>query len=137
MKRSRLKERRERTILCCNIKFPVVTTFQITKKNFEVATRIVKKSIKMDFKTCDAPKPRGPLTNRQPAEYKWTSGYPTSLQKIGQSLLCTENSTQIQYLHIPVPNSPIYIQYISNTATWAHKLYSTQYIQTISNSFKS
>ena len=28
---------------------------------------------------CDAPKPGGPLTTRQPAEYKWRSGYPTSL----------------------------------------------------------
>ena len=32
---------------------------------------------------CDAPKPGGPLTTRQPAEYKWRSGYPTPLQKIG------------------------------------------------------
>ena len=28
---------------------------------------------------CDAPKPGGPLTTRQPAEYKWMSGYPTPL----------------------------------------------------------
>ena len=28
---------------------------------------------------CDAPKPGGPLTTRQPAEYKWRSGYPTPL----------------------------------------------------------
>ena len=32
---------------------------------------------------CDAPKHGGPLTTRQPAEYKWRSGYPTPLQKIG------------------------------------------------------
>ena len=32
---------------------------------------------------CDAPKPGGPLTTRQPAEYKWLSGNPTPLQKIG------------------------------------------------------
>ena len=51
----------------------------------------------------DAPKPGGPLTTRQPAEYKWTSGYPTSLQKIGQSLLCTGISTQLQNLHIACP----------------------------------
>ena len=56
---------------------------------------------------CDAPKPRGPLTTRQPVEYKWRSGYPTPLQKIGHSLLCTGSSTQKRYLHIPVPNSPI------------------------------
>ena len=28
---------------------------------------------------CDAPKPGGPLTTRQPVEYKWMSGYPTPL----------------------------------------------------------
>ena len=28
---------------------------------------------------CDASKPGGPLTTRQPAEYKWRSGYPTPL----------------------------------------------------------
>ena len=28
---------------------------------------------------CDAPKPGGPLTTRQPAETKWRSGYPTPL----------------------------------------------------------
>ena len=60
---------------------------------------------------CDAPKPGGPLTTRQPAEYKWMSGYPTPLQKIGQSLLCTGSSTQIQYLYIPVPNINHMIQY--------------------------
>ena len=43
--------------------------------------------------SCDAPKPGGPLTTRQPVEYKWMSGYPTPFQKIGQSLLCTGSST--------------------------------------------
>ena len=51
----------------------------------------------------DTPNPGGPLTTRQPAEYKWMSGYPTPLQKIGQSLLCTGSSTQIQYLHETCP----------------------------------
>ena len=32
-----------------------------------------------DWWKCDAPKPGGPLTTRQPAEYKWRSGYPTPL----------------------------------------------------------
>ena len=72
---------------------------------------------------CDAPKPGSPLTTRQLAEYKWMSGYPMPLQKIGQSLLCTGSSTQIQYLYKPVPNSPIY-HHMSKTATWAHKQYS-------------
>ena len=43
---------------------------------------------------CDAPKPRGQLTTRQPAEYSWMLGNPTPLTKIGQSLLCTGSSTQ-------------------------------------------
>ena len=30
-------------------------------------------------RVCDAPKPGGPLTTRQPAEYKWRLGYPTPL----------------------------------------------------------
>ena len=58
----------------------------------------VKWRLKIVVLVCDAPKPGGPLTTRQPAEYKWMSGYPTPLQKIGQSLLCTGSSTQIQYL---------------------------------------
>ena len=52
---------------------------------------------------CDAPKPGGPLTTRQPAKYKWMSGYPTPLQKIGQSLLCTGSSTQIRHLYETCP----------------------------------
>ena len=43
---------------------------------------------------CDAPKPGGPLTTRQPAKYSWMSGNPTPLTKIGQSLLCTGSSIQ-------------------------------------------
>ena len=67
----------------------------------------------MDVKTaCDAPKPGGPLTTRQPAEYKWMSGYPTPLQKIGQSLLCTGSSTQLQNLHI-LSQTIQYMQYTS------------------------
>ena len=34
---------------------------------------------KMRQVCCDAPKPGGPLTTRQPAEYKWRSSYPTPL----------------------------------------------------------
>ena len=73
---------------------------------------------------CDAPKPEGPLTTRQLAEYKWMSGYPTPLQKIGQSLLCTGSSTQLQNLHNLAFTCPkrSNICNISNTATWAHKL---------------
>ena len=62
---------------------------------------------------CDALKPGGPLTTRQLVEYKWTSGYPTPLQKIGQSLLCTGSSTQLQYLHI-LSQTIQYIQYIQS-----------------------
>ena len=36
--------------------------------------------VKLEFgSVCDAPKPGGSLTIRQPAEYKWRSGYPTPL----------------------------------------------------------
>ena len=92
---------------------------------------------------CDAPKPGGPLTTRQPAEYKWTSGYPTPLQKIGQSLLCTGSSTQIQYLYITC----IYLSQQSNicniyqiwplgpiTVLDIHADYESNYIR---NSYKS
>ena len=59
----------------------------------------------MNHHPCDAPKPEGPLTTRQPAEDLWMSDKPTphhrvpfsgthDLTKIGQSLLCTESSTQ-------------------------------------------
>ena len=64
-------------------------------------------------KTCDAPKPGGPLTTRQPAEHKWMSGYQTPLQKIGQSLLCTGSSTQLQNLHI-LFQTVQYMQYIQS-----------------------
>ena len=47
---------------------------------------------------CDAPNPGCPLTTRQPMEYSRMSGDPTSLTKIGQSLLCTGSSTQIHHL---------------------------------------
>ena len=43
---------------------------------------------------CDAPKPGGSLTTRQPAEYSWMLGNPILLMKIGQSLLCTRSFTQ-------------------------------------------
>ena len=45
---------------------------------YEVMTR-AKETIVKSFLGCDAPKPGGPLTTRQPAEYKWRSGYPTPL----------------------------------------------------------
>ena len=45
---------------------------------------------------CDAPKPGGPLTTRQPMEYSWMSGNPTPFTKIGQSLLCTRALLKVQ-----------------------------------------
>ena len=73
------------------------------------------------------PQPGGPLTTRQLAEYKWMSGYPTPLQKIGQSLLCTGSSTQIQNMYTPAFTCPkqsnvcnIYPN-MSKIASWAHK----------------
>ena len=56
-------------------------------------------------------------------EYKSMSGYPMPLQKIGQSLLCTGNSTQIQHLHETCPkqsNIITMIQIWIKTASWAH-----------------
>ena len=56
---------------------------EIKKKEIEFLGMIIdSKGIKLQSH-CDAPKPGGPLTTRQPAEHKWTSGYPTPLQKIG------------------------------------------------------
>ena len=55
------------------------------------------------------------------------SGDPTFFTKIGQTLLCTRSSTQIQYLYktcIYLSQIVQYMQCISNTATWAHKQYS-------------
>ena len=72
---------------------------------------------------CDIPIPGGPLTTRQPAEYKWMSGYPTPPQKIGQSLLSMGSSTRIQYLHetcLKQSNIIIRIQLWIKTASWAH-----------------
>ena len=43
---------------------------------------------------CDAPKPGGPLTTRQPTEYSWMSSNPTPLTKIGQILLYTGSYIQ-------------------------------------------
>ena len=37
------------------------------------------RQLKKHEQSCDAPKPGGPLTTRQPAEHKWRSGYPTPL----------------------------------------------------------
>ena len=95
-------------------KCQICATSKLTKKTCSSVTRETKllELIHYDLgdlkqTMCDAPKPGGPLTTRQPVEYKWRSGYPTPLQKIGQSLLCTGSSTQKRYLHIPVPNSPI------------------------------
>ena len=48
----------------------------------------------LGWQNCDTPKPGVPLTTCQPAEYSWMPGNPTPLMEIGQSLLCTRNSTQ-------------------------------------------
>ena len=44
----------------------------------EISGRIAS-VVKILEERCDAPKPGGPLTTRQPAEYKWRSSYPTPL----------------------------------------------------------
>ena len=81
---------------------------------------------------CGALKPGGPLTTRQPAEYKWMSGYPTPLQKIGQSLVCTGSSTQMNHLHETCPkqsNIVTMIQIWIKTASWAHTTISIETYQ--------
>ena len=60
-------------------------------------------TIALGYGPCDAPNPGCPLTTRQPAEYKWMSGYPTPLQKIRQSLLCMGSSTRVNHLHETCP----------------------------------
>ena len=58
------------------------------------------------------------LTTRQPAEYSWMSGNQTPLMKIGQSILCTRNST----LNTACPKQFIMITpgpHVSKMATWA------------------
>ena len=99
------------------------------------------KFLKDIMSKCDAPKPGGPLTTRQPAEYKWMSGYPTPLQKIGQSLLCTGSSTQMKHLHETCPkqsNITTMIQIWIKTASWANTIISIKKnISAISHSSKS
>ena len=50
-----------------------------TLPDFREECRVTRHSRVFRGLTCDAPKPEGPLTTRQPAEYKWRSGYPTPL----------------------------------------------------------
>ena len=49
---------------------------------------------KLSYQVVMPPFPGVPLITCQPAEYSWMSGNPTPLMRIGQSLLCTGNSTQ-------------------------------------------
>ena len=86
--------------------------FDMKTRDFMVIYGFFEVKLAVFWSKCDAPKPGGPLTTRQPAEYKWMSGYPTPLQKIGQSLLCTGSSTQLQNLHI-LSQTIQYMQYIS------------------------
>ena len=81
----------------------------------------------------DAPKPRCPLTTRQPAEYSRMSGNPTPLTKIGQSLLCIGSSTQEQH----VPTSISEDIYMSKNGHLGPYNNTHQYTLTINHSFKS
>ena len=51
--------------------------FSISKNPQASMAEVLAKAGK--YINCDTPKPGGPLTTRQPAEYKWRSGYPTPL----------------------------------------------------------
>ena len=83
------------------VKDPLILWIEL-KKRFDHQKTVILPKARYDW-MCDAPKPEGPLTTRQPAEYKWMSGYPTPLQIIGQSLLYVGSSTQIHYLHETCP----------------------------------
>ena len=67
--------------LALRIDEPETPTEQSTQANCALYERWERSNrlSMMVIKTCDAPKPGGPLTTRQPAEYKWRSGYPTPL----------------------------------------------------------
>ena len=52
---------------------------QITLNGAEYSVKFEEARLRCSEFHCDAPKPGGPLTTRQPAEYKWRSGYPTPL----------------------------------------------------------
>ena len=73
------------------------------RKSVEEVKQLIEDLAKCNYRVCDAPFPGGSLTTRQPEEYKWMSGYPTPLQKIRQSRLCTGSSTQIQHLQETCP----------------------------------
>ena len=78
-----------------------------------------KTGVLLPFYFCDAPFPGGPLTTHQPAEYSWMLGNPTSLTKIGQSLLCMGSSIQ----DTTCPNilrRPHRVHMRVKMATWAH-----------------
>ena len=61
----------------CRLKAQLSKEFEM--KDLGEAKKILGMEIARDRQRCDAPKPGGPLTTRQPAEYKWRSGYPTPL----------------------------------------------------------
>ena len=73
----------------------------------------------------------GLLTTRQLAEYSRMSGNPTFFTKIGQSLLCTGSSTQIQNLYITCPKHEYheYKQPLGPNTTLLINIYISNYIQ--------
>ena len=68
--------------------------FKKIQKLLEIFERERYHEILLTVKNCDALNSEGPLTTSQPVEYSWMSSNPTTLTKIGQSLLCTGSSTQ-------------------------------------------
>ena len=81
-------------------------------RKFLMELGVIAKAVDLMILYCDAPKLGCPLTTRQPAEYSWMSGNSTPLTKIGQSLLCTGSSTQIQ--NLSQHQSHDHIGFISN-----------------------
>ena len=92
--------------ICTNYQIYILQKFigetkipvRIRRENSSMAKVRSQQGIKVRQGICDAPKPGGQLTTRQPAEYSRMSGDPTYLMKIGQNLLYMESSTQIHHM---------------------------------------
>ena len=54
-------------------------TFDGRTKHIDIRFHFIHELAENGEIICDAPKPGGPLTTRQLAEYRWMSGYPTPL----------------------------------------------------------
>ena len=86
----------------------------------KVLKRLNRSKAKKICSLCDAPKPEGPLTTRQPRNIHFRKSGRVSFIRgaLPKYNTCIYMSQTVQYM-----------QYISNTATWAHKQYSLKISQ--------